>query len=143
VGIGHLVALEGLIVNKGNGVLADVDQAGDLAHRMGLGAPVDLRVEEEVVEIQLLELGHGVIVVVAAGHRVQDAAFVEFTKNAHRLGAHRHRLIFKEDTIPQGVVQVPGQALDYRTLFVAHRLALRGHHRPSRLALHQGRHRRD
>ena len=107
----HLVALERLVVDEGHGVETDVDRLGDLAHARRLRAPVDLRVEEVVRHPQLGELLPRRLGVVAAGHRVQDAAGVEGGQQLADAGAQAHLVALQQDALPQGVVEVPDQDL--------------------------------
>ena len=50
---GHLLALERLIVHEGEGVEGEVEIPGDLRDGGGFRIPVDLGIEEIVVEPQL------------------------------------------------------------------------------------------
>ena len=118
VGEGHLLALERLVVDEGDGVEADVDVLGDLGHGAGLRIPVDLRIEEVLGEAELLELGHRQVVVVAAGDRVQDAALVERLEDLDHVRAEHDLAVFEQDAVPDRVVEVPDHALDGLLVFL-------------------------
>jgi hypothetical protein len=118
---GHLLALERLVVDEGDGVEADVDVLGDLGDRGRLGVPVDLRIEEVLGEAELLELGHGEGVVVAAGDRMEDAARVEGLDDVDDLRAEADLRVLEEDAVPDRVVEVPDHALDRLLLFLLRR----------------------
>jgi hypothetical protein len=115
VGEAHLVAFEGLVVDEGEGVDADVDRLCDGLHGAGLVAEVDLGVEEVLGDAELLQLRHGGVVVVAAGDRVEDAALVEGADHLHDGGPQGDGVVLQQHSVPHGVVEVPHHAFDGRS----------------------------
>src|SRR4029079_9027878 len=97
---GDFVALERLVVEEGKGVQAEVDVAGDLRDRGGLGVPVNLWAEEVFVEPELAQLGHRSVVVVAAGDRMEDAPLVEGAEDLDGLGAKTDSRVLQQDAVP-------------------------------------------
>jgi len=108
---GHLLALVGLVVHEGQRIQSQVQGAGDGGHRGGLGPPADLRGQEILPEPELLQASAGQVRVVAAGQRVQDAALVQGLQGLENPGAQPPSPAFQQDPFPEGLVQVPDQAL--------------------------------
>jgi hypothetical protein len=102
-----LGALEGLVVDQADAVERDVDLLGDLAQAAHLRAPVDLRVEEVLVDAERAQPRQRVLVVVAAGDRLQDAALVERPQRFADAGPQLHVVPFGEDAVPQRPVEIP------------------------------------
>lgn len=71
---GHLGALGGPVVDERDGRERETEPVRDPPHRLGLGAPPDLREYEVLGEAEGLQPGPGVLVVVAARDGMQDAA---------------------------------------------------------------------
>ena len=64
------VTLKGLVIDKGNGVQANVDRFGNLGNGGGFGVPMDLRIEKIISKTKLSQFLHGRSMIILAGNRL-------------------------------------------------------------------------
>jgi hypothetical protein len=113
--------LSGLIIDEGDGVHREVQFPGDMTHRIGLAPPADLGVHKVFRYSQLLDALPGHVVIVLASNRLQDAAGIESDDHVPDLIGQLNVGVFKQRALPQGIVEVPDQALhDNRLVMLRH-----------------------
>ena len=108
-----LGALERLVVDEDEAVQPQVQRRGDGGHRLALGTPADLGVQEIVGQAVAAQRGQPLVRVVLAGDGLQHAARVQRPDRRHRLGPRRDAggAVLGQGPGPQGLVQVPDQHL--------------------------------
>ncbi len=109
--VGDFGPLGRLVVDEGDRLHREVQLVGDLLDRLRLGVPADLRQHEVLGDAEGLQPCPGVVVVVLAGHGLEDAAGVEFDDGAADLVGQHDLGVLQQGAPPQGVVEVPDQAL--------------------------------
>ena len=109
--MGNLVSFERLVVDKCEGVNANVQRSGHSPERGRFHSPSNLRRYHQLGQTEPFQRRHRSVVVVATRDRVKDAALIETTHSPFHPSPQAQVVPLKQRAFPNGIIEIPYYAL--------------------------------